>query len=90
MLEVFVTLLASTIRVSTPLLFAALGGMFCERSGVINIALEGMMLIGAFVGAVLALSTHSPWMGFVAAGAGGAFIAAVYGFFEFISKLTLP
>jgi general nucleoside transport system permease protein len=64
-------LLASTLRVSTPLIFAALGGMFAERAGVINIALEGMMLVGAFGAAVGTLATHSPWLGAVCGMAAG-------------------
>src|SRR5207245_7565585 len=72
-------LLASTLRVSTPLLFAALGGLFSERSGVINIALEGLMLIGAFGAAVGTLATHSPWLGSILGAAAGVTLAAGYG-----------
>ncbi|MCC7441945.1 MAG: ABC transporter permease [Bdellovibrionales bacterium] len=69
-------MLASTIRVTTPLLFAALGGLYSERSGVVNIALEGKMLVGAFAAAAVALATHSPWLG-AAAGAGAGALAGV-------------
>jgi general nucleoside transport system permease protein len=74
-------LFASTLRVSTPLIFAALGGMFCERAGVINIALEGLMLIGAWAAAVGTLVTHSPWLGSGLGLAAGILLAAIYGFF---------
>jgi ABC-type uncharacterized transport system permease subunit len=74
-------LFASTLRVSTPLIFAALGGMFSERSGVINIALEGMMLIGAFAAAVGTFVAHSPWLGSACGMAAGAALAAVYALF---------
>jgi simple sugar transport system permease protein len=66
---------------STPLVFAALGGMFSERSGVINIALEGMMLIGAFGAAVGTLATHSPWLGSACGIGAGLLLAAFYALF---------
>jgi simple sugar transport system permease protein len=78
---VILQLLASTLRVSTPLIFAALGGMFSERSGVINIALEGLMLIGAFGAAVGTYMSHSPWLGSAAGMGAGVLLAALYGLF---------
>jgi len=74
-------LIASTLRLSTPLIFAALGGLCSERSGVINIALEGFMLIGAFGAAVGTLATHSPWLGGACGMAAGIALAAIYGVF---------
>ena len=70
--------LASTVRLATPLLLAALGGLFSERSGVINIALEGLMLAGAFTAAVVTHFTHSPWIGLVAAVGAGLLVAFVH------------
>jgi general nucleoside transport system permease protein len=78
---VILQLLASTLRVSTPLIFAALGGMFSERSGVINIALEGLMLVGAFAAAVVTYTSHSPWVGSAAGVGAGVLLAALYGLF---------
>jgi general nucleoside transport system permease protein len=74
-------LLESTLRVSTPLIFAALGGMFSERSGVINIALEGLMLTGAFAAAVVTYVTHSPWLGSAGGIAAAVLMAALYALF---------
>ncbi len=74
-------LIESTLRVSTPLIFAALGGLCSERSGVINIALEGLMLIGAFGAAVGTYVTHSPWLGSAVGMGSGVLLAALYALF---------
>jgi ABC-type uncharacterized transport system permease subunit len=80
------SLIASTIRLSTPLVLAALGGLFSERSGVINIALEGKMLAGAFTAAAvtyaadtrLGMGAASPWIGLLGGMIAGLFIAVIY------------
>lgn len=71
-------LLFSALRSATPLIFAALGGLFSERSGVINIALEGLMLSGAFTAAVVTYQTGSALFGFISAILAGGMLAAVY------------
>ncbi|MFL6211686.1 MAG: ABC transporter permease [Pyrinomonadaceae bacterium] len=68
----------STIRTATPLLLAALGGLYSERAGVINIALEGLMLAGAFTAAVVTHYTHSPWLGLAAGVGAGVFVAGIH------------
>lgn len=79
MAELFtISLIWSTIRLSTPLILAALGGLFSERSGVINIALEGMMLAGAFTAAAVTYATGSPWAGLLAAIAAGMAVALIH------------
>lgn len=73
-----VSLLSITLVTATPLTLAALGGMMCERSGVVNIALEGIMLTGAFVGYAAAFATHNLWLGVLAAIIAGMVIAALH------------
>ena len=72
------SLLASMIRLATPLILAALGGMYSERSGVINIALEGIMLAGAFTAAAVTVFTQNPWVGMLAAMIAGLLVAGIH------------
>jgi len=74
----FGPLLASTIRNATPLIFAALGGLFSERSGVVNIGLEGLMLISAFAGVVGASLSGNALVGLGFGLAAGLFFALIH------------
>ncbi len=71
-------LLASAVRLSTPLLFAALGGVVSERAGVVNIALEGKLLAGAFCAAAATIATGNPWIGIIAGAAGGMAVGLLH------------
>lgn len=72
-------LLINAMLISTPpLLLAALGSCFSERSGVVNIGIEGMMTLGAFVGAAVAYFTGNGWIGFFAGGLAGAALGLIH------------
>ncbi len=72
------TLLNSTFRFITPILLAALGGLICERVGVFNIALEGMMLTGAFFAVAGSYYAHNAFVGVLAAMLAGAVLALLF------------
>jgi ABC-type uncharacterized transport system permease subunit len=73
--EALIDLIAASLRMGSPLVLAAMGGLLAERSGVVNIALEGKMLFGALIAAVVAYGTQSPWLGALAAGLVGTVMA---------------
>lgn len=83
-----IALLSASIRMSVPILFAALGGMYSELSGVSNIGLEGIMLIGAFTGVVGSYYTGSYWMGALAAVVFGMLIAALFAYITVKIKIN--
>jgi len=72
------SVVAQTIRVGVPYVAAALGGVWTERAGVVNIALEGTMLVGAFASVVVNLATGSPWLGLLAGVLAGAVFAGLH------------
>jgi simple sugar transport system permease protein len=84
---------ASTLRYATPLVFAAIGGLYCERSGVVNVALEGMLLTGAFFGIWGAVWAHG-WAGSAAwvvglgtAALAGMALASVHALWSIVFKV---
>lgn len=77
----------STLVRSIPFMLGALSGIMCERSGIINIAIEGMMLVAAFVSVIVASATGSLWAGLIAGLASGALIGAVHAVFSIRFKV---
>jgi simple sugar transport system permease protein len=75
-------LLAPGLRLATPILLAALGGLYTQQAGVLNIALEGNMLVAAFTGAAVASGTGSAWAGLLAAVLASVLLAALFGLFS--------
>lgn len=71
-------LINATLVATPPLLLAALGSCFSERSGVVNLGIEGMMTIGAFTGAAVGLVVNNGWIAFLAGGLAGALLAVVH------------
>jgi ABC-type uncharacterized transport system permease subunit len=76
---VVIAVLAATVRNAVPLVFAVLGGICSERSGIINIALEGMLLASAFMAVVGSYFTHSAWVGLLVGVATGVVVGAMLG-----------
>ncbi|MBO9361403.1 MAG: ABC transporter permease [Thermoflexus sp.] len=81
--------LAGILRVTTPILLPALGGLISELAGVINIALEGTMLVAAFTGVVVSAYTGSPWLGLLAAMLASLLFAFLLAFFHLNLKTDL-
>ncbi|MEH6443221.1 MAG: ABC transporter permease [Oceanospirillaceae bacterium] len=77
---ILISTLDSTIRVSTPLILCAMAGLFSERSGIVDIGLEGKMLAGAFSAAAVAAVTGSAWLGLTAAILVSISMALLHGF----------
>ncbi|ABZ75356.1 inner-membrane translocator [Shewanella halifaxensis HAW-EB4] len=80
MFESIILILDATLRVSAPLILAALAGLFSERSGIVNIALEGKMLSSAFAAAAMAAVTGSVWLGLLAGIGISVLLALIHGF----------
>lgn len=76
-----VNMVRGTFILALPLIFGALAGVLCERTGVVNVAIEGQLLMGAFSGALFGSISGNVWVGLVAAAIGGAFISLLLAVF---------
>jgi ABC-type uncharacterized transport system permease subunit len=74
----FAELLVLTLAAGTPLVYAALGELVTEKSGVLNLGVEGMMLVGAVVSFIVAATTKNPWLGVATGIAAGAALSVVF------------
>src|ERR1700712_5269097 len=77
---VFFAIIGGALRVSTPFMFVALGECLTEKSGRVNLGLEGTLVLGAMSAYATSYHTGSPWLGGLAAGCAGAMLGAIHGF----------
>ena len=85
-LAIILGILHSGIRLATPYLYASLGEMFGQRSGVLNLGVEGIMLLGAFFGFFATFQTGNPWLGFLAAAVVGSLMGLLMAFISVTLK----
>ena len=80
LMTVLIAMIGGAIRVSTPFIFVALGECITEKSGRINLGLEGTLVLGAMVAYMMSYRTGSPWVGVLAAGGVGMLLGAMHGY----------
>ena len=85
---VLLAMLAGAIRVSTPFLFVSLGECLTEKSGRINLGLEGTLVFGAMTGYAISYQSGSPWLGVLAAGVAGSLFGAIHGYICKLPKVN--
>lgn len=78
-IDILIPLLAAAVQSGTPILYATLGEIFTERSGILNLGVEGIMIIGALTGFLVAKATGNPYVAFVAAGLAGSCAGSIHG-----------
>ena len=79
-METMTMILAAAVRSGTPILYAALGEILTEKGGILNLGLEGIMLMGAYSGFAVSLASGSPWLGFLAAFIVGGLMGLIHAF----------
>ena len=75
-----ITILATAIRAGAPVIYAAVGEIFAERAGILNLGVEGMMLVGAVSGFIVGVKTNNPWAGVAAAMVAGGLLSLIHAF----------
>jgi ABC-type uncharacterized transport system permease subunit len=78
--DIIISVLQRTLIAGTPLLLATIGEVICERSGILNLGVEGMLAIGAVTAFIVTFTTGNPWFGLVAAIVASALISAIHAF----------
>jgi len=76
----FITILATAIRAGAPVIYATVGEIFAERAGILNLGVEGMMLVGAASGFIVGVKTGNPWAGVLAAMLAGGLLSLIHAF----------